>query len=124
MADTIVIGRAFAPGVLSLSKSTTELTSLQTNTTASTLTPGTVLSGVIKIPGVAAVSKLTTELTSLQLNTTLTGLYPSTKVLGSMIRPGVGGVQRLSTFLATSNDPVVLTTGTTATVTQNWTLGL
>lgn len=124
MADTLVIGRALAPGVGSISKLTTELSSLQLNTTASTLTPGTVLSGVIRNPGVAAVSKLTTELTSLQLNTTLAGLYPSTKVLGTMERPGVGSVQRLSTFIVTSNDPVVLTTGSVATVTQNWTLGL
>ena len=88
MADTIVLGRVFSPGVLSTTKSTTELTSLETNTTASTLTRGT-------------------------------------KVLGVMIRPSVISVQRLSTFMATSNDPVVIsgTAGNVANVvTQTWTV--
>ena len=60
MADTIVVGLIRAPGVLSLSTSTTELTSSQTNTTASTLTPGTKVLGVMIRPSVLSVQRLST----------------------------------------------------------------
>ena len=121
MADTLVIGRARAPGVGGVAKLTTELSSLQTNTTASTLTPGTTLSGAIKIPGVGSVSKLTTELSSLQTNTTLAGLSPSTKILGAMERPGVGSVQKLSTFVLASAEQIVIRSGPVNM--QRWTMG-
>ena len=124
MAATLIVGRSFAPSISSIDKLTTELSSLQPNTTASTLTPGTVLSGVIKAPGIGSVTNLTSELSSLQLNTTLSGLYPGTVLFGVMQRPSVGSVQRVSAFGLTSNETIVLGTGTaTAVTTQSWYIG-
>ena len=60
MADTIVVGRAFAPSVLSITKSTTELASLQTNTTLSGLYPSTKVLGVMIRPSVLGVQRLST----------------------------------------------------------------
>ena len=124
MAATLIVGRSFAPSISSVNTLTTELSSLQPNTTASTITPGTVLSGVIKAPGVGSVNTLTTELFSLQTNTTLPGLYPGTILFGVMQRPSVSSVQRLSAFGLTSDETIVLGTGTaTAVTTQSWYIG-
>ena len=121
MADTLVIGRAFAPGVTGTAKLTTELSSLQTNTTLAGSTPATKIVGAMVFPGVGGVAKLTTELSSLQTNTTLAGSNPATKIVGAMVYPGVGGVQRLSTFVLASAEQIVIRSGPVNM--QRWTMG-
>jgi hypothetical protein len=60
MADTLVIGRARAPGVIGTAKLTTELSSLQTNTTLAASTPATKIVGAMVYPGVGGVQRLST----------------------------------------------------------------
>lgn len=124
-----VFGGFLKPGVPNApEKSTTELSSLQSlGIFTINVGPYTQAFGGFLKPGVPdAPIKSTTELSSLQaLNLFTINIGPYTRTFGGFAYTGVPSAPiRLSTFTATSNDPIVLTTGssTPATVTQTWTL--
>ena len=126
---TQAVGGFLKPGVPNApEKSTTELSSLQAlGIFTINVGPYTQAFGGFLKPGVPnAPEKSTTELSSLQaLNLFTISIGPYTRTFGGFAYTGVPSAPiRLSTFTATSNDPIVLTTGssTPATVTQTWTL--
>jgi hypothetical protein len=129
MADTLVVGGFQKPSVLGIEKSTTEISSLQAfDIIAVPAGPYTQAVGGFLKPGVPnAPEKSTTELSSLQaLNLFTISIGPYTRSVGGFAYTGVPNAPlRLSTFMATSNDPVVIsgTAGNVANVvTQTWTV--
>ena len=107
------------PSVVSTTKQTTELTSLD-STSIHTSSLSIQVPNQRYIPGVSSTTKQTTELTSLG-STNNYSVTVSAKLVGKKEIPTVPSVTRFSTFIKTSEDPIV-DAAAGATVTQTWTL--
>ena len=125
MADTLVVGGFFKPGVLGIEKSTTELSSLQAlGLFAVPEGPYTKALGGFLKPGVPnAPERSTTELSSLQaLNLFTINIGPYTRTFGGFAYTGVPSAPiRLSTFMLTSPEQIVIRSGPVNS--QRWTMG-
>jgi hypothetical protein len=106
------------PSVVSTTKQSTELTSLD-NTTINTSSLSIQVPNQKYIPGVSSTTKQTTELTSLD-STNNYSVTISANLVGKKEIPSVPSVTRFSTFIKTSNDPIV--DAATATNPQTWTV--
>jgi len=107
------------PSVVSTTKQSTELTSLD-NTTINTSSLSIQVPNQKYIPGVSSTTKQTTELTSLD-STNNYSVTVSANLVGKKEIPSVPSVTRFSTFIKTSNDPIV-DEAAGATINQTWTL--
>ena len=107
------------PSVVSTTKQSTELTSLD-NTTINTSSLSIQVPNQKYIPTVASTTKQTTELTSLD-STNNYSTTASALIVGKKEIPSVPSVTRFSTFIKTSNDPIV-DEAAGATINQTWTI--
>jgi hypothetical protein len=107
------------PSVVSTTKQSTELTSLD-GTSIQESSLSIQVPNQKYIPGVSSTTKQTTELTSLD-STNNYSVTVSANLVGKKEIPSVPSVTRFSTFIKTSNDPIV-DEAAGATINQTWTL--